>query len=148
MDWTDIIKTLLTVGGTIAVAWITYGLKKSSTQTNAEILDKLNKAEDMRIEQGKKLEDLQKKIEMQESANLVQQTHLTTIAKELNDNNLRTLRLDLLHAIESDPSNQLVILELASKYFVDMKGNCYMSRVFQEWADDHNVNITSIFNKG
>lgn len=67
---------------------------------------------------------------------------------ELDDNNLRTMRLDLLHAIETDPDNVIVIMEMAQKYFVEMKGNCYMSKVFQEWANEHNVNITSLFNQG
>lgn len=67
---------------------------------------------------------------------------------DLSDNNLRTMRLDLLHAIESDPDNQMVILEMARKYFGEMHGNCYMSKVFQDWADEHNVNVISVMNGG
>lgn len=134
MDWTDIITTILTVGGTIAVAYITHGLKKSTNQNSAEVLEKL-----------KKVEETQK---TQEIAAQLLGSKMSELSENLEDNNLRTLRLDLLHAIETDPRNKLVILELAQKYFVEMKGNCYMSKVFQEWANDNNVEITSIFNKG
>lgn len=147
MDWGEIIKTLLTVGGTIAVAWITYGVKKSTSESNSEVLARIDGLEKISNDNNVKIEKIQQTLVSQESTNLIQQTQLNKINKDLDDNNLRTLRLDLLHAIETDPNNQLVILELAQKYFVEMKGNCYMSKVFQEWADDHHVNITSIFNK-
>ncbi len=98
--------------------------------------------------QQTKLDTIEKRLKDEESANIIQQSQLSKITSELEDNNLRTMRLDLLHAIESDPDNQMVIIDLAQKYFVEMKGNCYMSKIFQEWADEHRVNIASIFNKG
>lgn len=128
------------MAGAIGVAYITYGLKKSGKQNSAEICSRLDNMD-------KRLDSLDQKSKEQESFNLIEQGKLQAITNDLEDNNLRTLRLDLLHAIETDPDNQVVILELAQKYFVEMKGNCYMSKVFQEWADDHNVSITSLFNK-
>lgn len=119
MDWTEIITSVISMISAITVAYIGHSVKKSNAMSR-------------------------------EAADLEHAKITTLIEKvdtELADNNLRTLRLDLLHAIETDPDNQVVVLELAQKYFVEMKGNCYMSKVFQEWADDHNVSITSIFNK-
>lgn len=119
MNWSEVLCTLISMAGALGVAYITYGLKKNGKQNSQEICQRLDNMEN----------------------------RLDLINDDLGDNNLRTLRLDLLHAIETDPDNQMVVLELAQKYFVDMKGNCYMSKVFQEWADEHKVNITSIFNK-
>lgn len=110
--------------------------------------DKLGSIEQHMGRQNAQLDAIRKRLQDQESANLIQQDELRKVGLELEDNNLRTMRLDLLHAIETDPDNTIVIMELAQKYFVDMKGNCYMSGVFQEWASSHNVNITSLFNQG
>lgn len=148
MDWTAILVAAIPAVCGIISAYMAHGAKKKTEAGNEVIVARIDCLEKKNLANTEILEMLKDNLDMQESANLIQQNQLSKIAQELNDNNLRTLRLDLLHAIETDPNNQLVIIDLAKKYFVDFKGNCYMSRVFQEWADGHNVNITSIFNKG
>lgn len=97
--------------------------------------------------QEAQLENIDKRLRDQESAAMIHQVEFSKIRAELSDNNLRTLRLDLDRAIDTDPDNTMVIMEMAQKYFVEMHGNCYMSKKFQEWANDHKVNITGLFNK-
>ena len=154
MDWTEIITGLITAASAIGGAYLTFG-KKNNQANVTEILEKVRSSEEQNKElkaelqsQGQKLGVLSVKMANQETANLLQQRELVEIRKVLDDDNLRTVRLDLLHAIETDPNNTMAVLELAQKYFVEMKGNCYMSTVFQEWAADHKVNISSMFNRG
>lgn len=154
MDWTEIITGLITAASAIGVAYLTFG-KKNNQANVAEILEKARSSEEQNKElkaklesQGQKLAVLSVKMTNLETANLLQQRELVEVKKVLDDDNLRTMRLDLLHAIETDPNNTMVILELAQKYFVELKGNCYMSSVFQEWAANHKVNISSMFNRG
>ena len=139
MNWTEVLTATITVIGGVLTAYIGVSVKKHSNK-NDEILSKINS-------NTEELKHINDKLKDYESIHDAQQLKLTKISNDLDENNLRTLRLDLLHAIESDPNNQLVIMDLARKYFVEMKGNCYMSKIFQEWADEHNVNITSMFNK-
>lgn len=162
MDWTLIITALISMISAIAVAYISRATKKSNDASNSVVQEKFAKIEgrlnvfgeklsgleEKICHQNDKLDAIDKRLQDQESANLTQQAQLTIIRDELSDNNLRTMRLDLVHAIENDPDNTIVIMELAQKYFVEMKGNCYMSKVFQDWANDHNVNITGLFNQG
>lgn len=147
MDWTEIITGLITAASAIGVAYLTFG-KKNNQANVTEILEKVRTVEEQNKEskeqlrrQAEQLAELREKAESQEA-------QLAKMDTSLEDDVLRTMRLDLLHAIETDPNNTMVILELAQKYFVELKGNCYMSSVFQEWAADHKVNITSMFNRG
>lgn len=154
MDWTVIITSTIGMISAVAVAYIGRSVKKNNNASNDAVQEKFNNIEEklasitQSIErQSAQLEAFEARLMEQESANLAHQVKLGRIGSELADNNLRTLRLDLLHAIETDPDNQIIIMEMAKKYFVEMKGNCYMSKVFQEWAEDHHVNITGLFNK-
>lgn len=161
MDWTQIITSIIAMFSAFGVAWIGHGIKKSNSISNDAIREKFNVIEEKINRQEEKiasiaqcmgrqeaqLETIDKRLRDQESNNLIQQTNLTKITEELDDNNLRTLRLDLLHAIETDPDNVIVIMEMAQKYFIDMKGNCYMSKIFQEWASGHNVSVVGMFNR-
>ncbi len=119
MDWTAIITSLIAMCSALGVAYLGHSVKKDSAGAKA--------------------------VSQEQHAQVL--LELKQLRSELDDNNLRTLRLDLLHAIETDPNNIIVIMEMAQKYFVDMKGNCYMSKVFQEWASDHNVSVVGMFNK-
>lgn len=145
MDWSSIITASVTGICAVVGQWLIN--RKKTREEEVKVALREQKQSDKLEEIDKQIKELKDTVKNQESFNLISQTKMSEIAKDLEDNNLRTLRLDLLHAIETDPSNQVVILDLAQKYFVEMKGNCYMSKVFQEWADDHNVSITSIFNK-
>lgn len=133
MDGTTILCTCITVVGTIIVAYITHGIKKNNAVSNKVTVEAY--------------EVIQKRLEEQTLANIDLREQVDRLDRELQDNNLRTMRLDLDRAIDTDPDNTMVIMEMAQKYFVDMHGNCYMSKKFQEWANNHNVNITGLFNK-
>lgn len=127
MDWTQILTAFLSCASAVLVAYLGKGIKKSNSDSNAQVIDEVN--------------SLKKDVTELKSG-------FIGMRKDLDDNNLRTLRLDLLHAIETDPDNVLVIIEMAQRYFVGMNGNCYMSRIFQDWASEHNVPVSWLFNKG
>lgn len=134
MDWTVIVTSIIGMISAVSVAFITRGIKKSNAQSNETT--------------QAKLDNIDKRLRDQESAALIHQGEFSKLRAELSDNNLRTLRLDLDRAIDTDPDNTMVVMEMAQKYFVEMHGNCYMSKKFQDWANDHKVNITGLFNKG
>lgn len=133
MDWTVIITSIIGMISAISVAFITRGIKKSNAASNETTQSKLD--------------NIEKRLQDQELANQIRQAELSQIKEELADNNLRTMRLDLDRAIDTDPDNIIVIMDMAQKYFVEMHGNCYMSKKFQDWANEHKVNITGLFNK-
>ncbi len=69
------------------------------------------------------------------------------IVNKLDDLTLRIVRLDLLNAIQHDPENVAVIMSMAKLYFVELHGNCYMGKVFQEWANKHDINVGNLLGK-
>lgn len=175
MDWTTIITSVIAMLSALGVAWIGHGVKKNTNASNDAIQERFNTLEEKIARQEEKfntleekiirqdeklssivqcagrqeaqLEAIDKRLKDQESASLMRQDELSQVRTELSDNNLRTLRLDIDRAIDTDPDNIIVIMDMAHKYFVDMHGNCYMSKKFQDWANRHSVNITGLFNK-
>lgn len=126
MDWTEIITSIIALISALGVAYLGHSVKKDNAVTKEAL----------------ELSSLRILGEVQQNRNEIRK-----IRADLDDNNLRTLRLDLLHAIETDPDNVIVIMELAQKYFIDLKGNCYMSKIFQDWASEHHVSVVGIFNR-
>lgn len=147
MDWTSIITSIISMVSAIAVAYIGHTVKKDNVVNNNKHSDNYENISEKLNQLSTNLEVIDKRLRDEETAHLLEQKTLSKISQDLEDNDLRTLRLDLLHAIETDPENIVVILEMAQKYFVEMKGNCYMSKVFQGWANDHNVSVANLFNK-
>lgn len=144
MDWSAIIVAALTGGCAALGQWFVNRKKTREEEVKSALreqqqIDKLDSL-------YKKLETIDKRLSNSEDKTAQIEAKIAQISRGLEDNNLRTLRLDLMRAMEADPDNQIVILDLARKYFLEMKGNCYASHVVQKWADEHNVNITSIFN--
>lgn len=63
---------------------------------------------------------------------------------ELAVNNIRqdTVRLQLDNLINNDPSNIESILTVAKVYFIDMKGDWYMTEKFKRWGKEHDVDLS------
>ena len=56
--------------------------------------------------------------------------------KKLEKDGLRT---QLLLLILMKPEETSEILTLAQHYFVDLKGNWYMTSIFAKWCDEHDL---------
>lgn len=54
-----------------------------------------------------------------------------------------TIRIQLLLVMEDQPDNIDTILRLAETYFIDLKGDWYMSNTFNKWAKQHDVVVPS-----
>lgn len=125
MDVSPIITTAITALGAILVAWMNNRFKN--------VIEQIEKT-------NSRIDDLSKKVTQNGE-------RISKVEESLEDNNLRTMRLDLDRAIEIAPDDTLVIMELGHKYFREMGGNCYMSKKFQKWADDHDIDVSYLFNK-
>lgn len=65
---------------------------------------------------------------------------------ELREIRLDTTRLQLLILMEHQPDNIDTILSVAEYYFVKLKGDLYMTVLFNKWAKEHKVDIpTNIY---
>lgn len=122
---------------------------KATTELVTTFIDRKHKKIDLTNNETvqTKPNDINKRLRNQELAELIRQVELIQNIVGLVNINLCALHLNFLHAIETDPNNVIFIMEMAQKYFIDMHGNRYMSKKFQEWANVHNVNITGLFNK-
>lgn len=115
--------TLITAGGTIAVAVISNrGRSESREHSQAQ------------IEEAKKLQELTKELKGQ----------VDHLQQDLYENNLETARVDLFQALNHTPHEHKAIMELAWRYFVDLGGDSYMSGEFKKWAKAEKVDIEAI----
>lgn len=136
MDWTPIITAAVTGGLAVLGQWL---ISRKKTIED-DIKNKLREQN-----QNERLDKIEAKLERVDERLDGYGEKLDAQAKQIEENSVRSMRLDLFCATESDPGNKLMIIDMAKKYFFGMKGNCYMSKKFQEWADKYHVNITSIF---
>lgn len=71
-----------------------------------------------------------------------------SLESKINDNytkdELATTRLELMVLMEHDPENVIEIEKLARHYFLDLKGNSYLTSVFSKWCREHGVNCAEI----
>lgn len=52
---------------------------------------------------------------------------------------LQLTRLELMMLMETDPDNTIEIEKVAHKYFIELKGNTYMSSEFSRWCKMYNA---------
>lgn len=75
-------------------------------------------------------------------------TRVDALEKKIDDNyskdELATTRLELMVLMEHDPENVIEIEKLARHYFLDLKGNSYLTSVFSKWCRGHGVNCAEI----
>ena len=57
---------------------------------------------------------------------------------------LATTRLELMVLMEHDPDNTIEIEKLARHYFLELKGNSYLTSVFSKWCATHGLNCAEI----
>lgn len=63
---------------------------------------------------------------------------------ELQQNNVKTSRLDISHAIDTRPHEHQAILTLGEDYFLRQHGDAWMSGKFREWSQREGVDISYI----
>lgn len=67
---------------------------------------------------------------------------LYNIETVMDDVRQDTVRLQLLQLMESDPENKESILTVAHQYFIEMKGDWYMTEKFKKWGEEHDVDLS------
>lgn len=71
-----------------------------------------------------------------EKAEEKEKEYIQGTLKKLEKDGLRT---QLLLLILMKPEETSEILTLAQHYFVDLKGNWYMTSIFAKWCDEHDL---------
>ena len=69
-------------------------------------------------------------------------TRLSSVENTVNEIRQDTVRLQLDNLINNDSENVESILTVAHKYFIEMKGDWYMTEKFKKWGIDHNVDLS------
>lgn len=123
MDWSGIISTAISMFGALGVAYITYGMKRDTKQSNDNV--------------GEKVKELSVKVDNQNN-------ELGKVRNELAQNNLQTARVDLFQSIQHTPHEHRAICDLGWNYFVELGGDSWMSGKFTEWAIQEGVDISYI----
>ena len=67
---------------------------------------------------------------------------ISSVENIVSDIRQDTVRLQLDNLINNDPSNIESILTVAKVYFIDMKGDWYMTEKFKKWGKEHDVDLS------
>lgn len=67
---------------------------------------------------------------------------LSSVETTVNEIRQDTVRLQLDNLINNDSENIESILTVAHKYFIEMKGDWYMTEKFKKWGIEHNVDLS------
>ena len=65
--------------------------------------------------------------------------YVETTVKDIRED---TVRLQLDNLINNDADNVESILTVARTYFIEMKGEWYMTEKFKRWGREHNVDLS------
>ena len=65
------------------------------------------------------------------------QDQMSDVKEDVAEIKLSSTRNELLLMIEHNPNNVIEIERLAKAYFVDMKGDFYMTGLYSDWAKKH-----------
>lgn len=79
-------------------------------------------------------------------------SRIDTIEKKIDENQLNnelaTMRLELMTLISHSPDNVLEIEKLGKKYFnPPYNGDAYMSKIFSDWCAEQSINCGEIMLK-
>lgn len=91
-------------------------------------------------EQRQKM-NLKQHIDSSEKAFSEFRQDLADIKEMLVDNSKATLRIEMNEEMSRHPHNHDTILKMAEKYFVELKGDWYMSNKFLDWAEKENIHL-------
>lgn len=72
---------------------------------------------------------------------------LDDVAGQMEDIKMDAVRTQLLTLMSNYPENKSEILKVADKYFNEMHGDWYMTELFEQWANAHEVDAKTLINK-
>lgn len=70
---------------------------------------------------------------------------ISSIETTVNEIREDTIRLQLDNLINNDANNTSSILSVAKVYFIDMKGDWYMTEKFKKWGKEHDVDLSDFY---
>lgn len=70
---------------------------------------------------------------------------ISSVENTVNDIRQDTIRLQLDNLINNDANNTSSILSVAKVYFIDMKGDWYMTEKFKKWGKEHDVDLSDFY---
>ncbi len=71
-------------------------------------------------------------------------SRLDDIVVQLNGLEQDSARSQLLALMSSYPDNDSEIMKIAYHYFRELDGDWYMTELFMEWANEHDIDISDI----
>jgi len=66
-------------------------------------------------------------------------TKLDQVEKVLKERERGDVRTQMLLLLSNYPDNQSEIMKLAEHYFIDLKGDWYMTTLFNKWLEEKNI---------
>ena len=70
---------------------------------------------------------------------------ISSVENTVNEIRQDTIRLQLDNLINNDGNNTSSILSVAKVYFIDMKGDWYMTEKFKKWGKEHDVDLSDFY---
>lgn len=123
----DAIKTTIATTATTIVALVLiYLIYKSEQSAHKELQEHIKESNELREE-------------IKEC--------MATNRQQLLDIRKDTLRIQLSQYMKDQPENVDTILKIAETYFVQLKGDWYMTSEFSKWADSQGIKVPSIIQK-
>lgn len=121
---------------------ISFYVDQQTSYIHQEIVDYEAKARKDFVEIM--LKARQETLDMKEdSNNKIQQlsTGLDKVLKVSEETRKDTVRIQLLMILKHQPDNIDTILKIAELYFVKLRGDWYMTTVFNQWAKEHDITL-------
>lgn len=72
---------------------------------------------------------------------------LDDVSGQMDSIKMDTVRTQLLTLMSNYPDNTSEILKVADHYFNDMNGDWYMTQLFEQWAEAHDIDAKTLINK-
>lgn len=72
---------------------------------------------------------------------------IDTLRNQNREQDLSLKRLEMLNLIRNSPNNKVEIERVARHYFVTLKGDWYMTKMYSEWANQHDGDISFVISE-
>ena len=72
---------------------------------------------------------------------------MDTLQNQNREQDLSLKRLELLNLIRNAPDNKVEIERVAKHYFVTLQGDWYMTKMYSEWASQHDGDISFVISE-
>lgn len=72
---------------------------------------------------------------------------LDEVSGQLDQLQVESTRTQLITLMSSYPDNKSEILKVADKYFNEYNGDWYVTELFEQWAEEHDVDAKTLLKK-